>query len=263
MATAGIVIKGEFPELKELRAGIRGLGDKKFTSEALKESLERAIFPAYLRMRELTPLGPTGNLKRAASFLAKAYAKSGNAVGLIGYRRAGTSESNSAQGGNVEAGPDRAFHQWLVEYGTKPRYVGKFSNTPYQRRSPSQPFTRIRNGKQEVVRGKGVPHTVRGQNAYIASSYKSLGPFEIVPTADGRVTTDPPYQRAFFMKSKTPIVIQPSPPGGRSGVPPVRVAFEQTQGQVAAILASEMRLKLQRAIDTLTIRDTGTLSGVS
>jgi vanillate/3-O-methylgallate O-demethylase len=32
-------------------------------------------------------------------------------------------------------------------------------------------------GQQEVVRGKGVVHTVKGQNAYIASSFKSLGPF--------------------------------------------------------------------------------------
>lgn len=266
MATAGIVIEGDFPDLKEIRDTIRGLGDKRFTALSLKEALEKAIFPAYRRLRELTPVGPTGNLKAAAMYLAKQYPREGNAVGLIGYRRAGKRESESAAGGKVRvstaAAGDRAYHQWLVEYGTKQRIVGKFSNKPYQRKSPTVPFVRTRLGRQETVQGKGVVHTVKGQNAYIASSFNSLGPFDLIRQRTGRVTTDPPYPAAFFRKSKTPIVIAPSPAGGRAGVPPIRTAFQQTQGQIAFILQQELRLSMERALSALTFRAEGTISGV-
>ena len=267
MATAGIVIAANFPDLKEVRDAIRSLGDKQFTAISLKDALQKAIQPAEARLRELTPVGPTGNLRAAVMSLAKAYTKSGNAVGLIGYRATGKRGSESAAGGKVRVSSgrvgDRAYHQWLIEYGTESRIVSKFSNTPYQRKSPSVPFVRTRMGRQEVVRGKGVVHTVKGQNAYIASSYKSLGPFGMIrqPGNRSRVQTDPPTPGAYFKKSPSPIVIPPSPEGGVAGQPPIRTAFQQTQGQVAAILQQELRISLERALSTLTYRATGTISG--
>lgn len=265
MATAGIVITADFPELKAARNAIRGLGNKQFAAVTLKDALKKAIKPAEARLRELTPVGPTGNLRAAVMSLAKAYTKDGNAVGLIGYRRSGKLGSESAAGGRVrvssgDAG-DRAYHQWLIEYGTRARVVSKFSNTPYQRRSPSVPFVRTRRGQQEVVRGKGVVHTVKGQNAYIASSYKSLGQFQMVKRRGGGFTTDPPTPAAYFKKSANPIVIPPTPEGGVAGQPPIRTAFQQTQAQVAAILQQELRISLERALSTLTYRATGTISG--
>jgi hypothetical protein len=264
MATAGIVISADFPDLKRVGDAIRGLGDTNFTAQSLKEALEKAIEPARLRLRELTPVGPTGNLRAAISTKVIAYSRDGNAVALIGYRRAGNLDSTSAAGGKVRSSRassgDRAYHQWLIEYGTRQRVVGKFSNKPYQRKSPAVPFVRTRMGRQETVRGKGVVHTVKGQNAYIASSFKSLGPFDLIRQRNGRVQTDPPG--AFFRKSKTPIVIAPTPVGGRAGRPPVRTAFEQSQSQVASILQQELRISLERALSTLTFRGEGTLSGV-
>jgi hypothetical protein len=266
MATAGIVIAANFPELKAVGDAIRGLGDKRFTAVALQQALKKAIGPAEARLRELTPVGPTGNLRAAVMSLAKAYTKNGNAVGLIGYRATGSRGSESAAGGKVRVSSgkagDRAYHQWLIEYGTRARVVSKFSNTPYQRRSPSVPFVRTRMGRQEVVRGKGVVHTVSGQNAYIASSYKSLGPFQIVKRRGGGFTTDPPTPGAYFKKSANPIVIPPTPEGGVAGQPPIRTAFQQTQAQVAAILQQELRISLERALSTLTYSATGTISGV-
>lgn len=266
MATAGIVISANFPDLKKVGDAIRGLGDKNFTAQTLKDALKKAIEPAKLRLRELTPVGPTGNLRAAVGAVVRVYPRDGNAVGLIGYRRANKLESSSAAGGkvrvsNASAG-DRANHQWLIEYGTQQRVVGRFSNKRYQRKSPTVPFVRTRMGRQETVRGKGVVHTVKGQNAYIASSFKTLGPFDLIRQRNGRVQTDPPYQNAFFRKSKTPIVIAPTPVGGRAGRPPVRTAFEQSQSQVAFILQQELRISLERAISTLTYRGEGTLSGV-
>jgi hypothetical protein len=268
MATAGIVITADFPELKAVGDAIRGLGNPNFTATSLKAALEKAIKPAEVRLRELTPVGPTGNLRAAVTSVAKAYTKNGNAVGLIGYRRTGKRGSESAAGGKVRVTSggkgDRAYHQWLIEFGTRARVVSKFSNTPYQRRSPSVPFVRTRMGRQEVVRGKGVVHTVSGQNAYIASSYKSLGPFGMIrqPGNKSRVQTDPPTPGAYFKKSPNPIVIPPTPEGGVAGQPPIRTAFQQTQSQVAAILQQELRISLERALSTLTYSATGTISGV-
>jgi hypothetical protein len=298
MATAGIVISADFPELKAVGDAIRGLGDKEFTARSLEAALAKAIKPAEVRLRELTPVGPTGNLRAAVTSVAKAYTKNGNAVGLIGYRRTGKRGSESAAGGKVRVSSggkgDRAYHQWLIEYGTRARVVSKFSNTPYQRKSPSAPFvrtrrgggeesvrahTRVRNGKsysvkgfsrsrtatvQEVVQGSGESHTVKGQNAYIASSFKSLGPFQMIrqPGNRSRVQTSPPTPGAYFKKSANPIVIPPSPEGGVAGQPPIRTAFQQTQAQVAAILQQELRISLERALSTLTYRAEGTISGV-
>lgn len=256
MAVAGIRISADFPELNGVRDSIRNLGDKKFTAAALKDALEKAIFPAYMRLREITPIGPTGNLKAAASYLVKAYPKDGTAVGLIGYKRSGQASSRSAQGGSARAGSDRAYHQWWLEYGTKQRVIAKKSVQPYGRRG----HTRRIPGKPAVeVR----PHVVKaGQNQYVASSFNKLGPFQMVRRDDGRIATDPAYPRAFFKASKNPIAIPPTPAGGVRGIPPVRSAFEESQGKVAFILTQELKITLQRAIDTLTIQDTGTLSGV-
>lgn len=259
MAFAGIRISADFPELKKLREGIQNLGDKKFTAAALKDALEKAIEPAYLRLREVTPVGPTGNLKLAAARLAKAYPKDGNAVGVIGYRQSGTQEARSAQGGAVRVGPDRAFHQWWIEFGTKQRGVKnpfEKSKKPYGRRGH---LRRVAGRPAVEVR----PHIVQaGQNLYIASSYNKLGRFEMTRTADGGFKTVPQYPKAFFKASSRPFVLPPVEPGGVGRIPPVRRAFDDSQSKVAFILAQELRITFARAIQTLTISDTGTISGL-
>lgn len=261
MAVAGVKISWNSPDLDQLRKDLAALADPRTNAEVLKDALRKAIKPPLDRLRQITPIGPTGNLRRAVSSKVKSY-PNGGAVGLVGYERSGKGASASAQGGTVRAGKDRAFHQWWLEFGTQPRHISKFSNKPYQRTSPQSDFTRVRMGIRETVRGRGVVHWVSGQNSYIASSFNRLGPFKMVKTPDGRVETDPPYPNAFFKKSKTPIVIPPTPAGGVAGVPPVRSAFESTQPQVAEILTRELRISLQRAWDALTVRDTGSITGV-
>jgi hypothetical protein len=256
MAFAGIKISADFPELNSVRRGIQNLGEPKFTATALHDALKKAIQPAYLRLQQLTPVGPTGNLKRAASFLVKKYPKDGNAVAMIGYRRSGRADSQSAQGGKVRAGKDRGYHQWWLEFGTQERLINRKSVEPYGRRGhmrrvPGRPAVEVKAHRVE-----------KGQNQYIASSFKKLGPFKMVPTGDNSVRTDPAYPNAFFKASRDPIIIPPVKPGGLMGIPPVRSAFEDTQGQVASILTQELNLTLRRALDTLTYSDTKTISGL-
>ena len=270
MAVGGVQININAEELRGLRDKLASFFPNKQAADVIGDAVRKAIQPMTRRLREITPVGPTGNLKRAVASKVVKYRQTGVAVGIVGYRRTGESESRSAQGGKVRIGKDRAFHQWWLEFGVKQRVVSKFSNKPYERRSPSVPFVRVRLGKQETVRGKGEIHTVKkGQNAYIASSFDPenyLGPFKIVrlgKTNDGRqrVQTDPPYPNAFFKKSSAPIVIPAQQPGGRSGNPPVQTAFVQTQGEIASILQRELSLSLSQAWSSLRIRDTGSVSG--
>jgi len=247
---------------QELRSMEKALGDlfpKADQARVLGAIMRKAVKPALDKLREVTPVGPTGNLLRAAKSKVVTYARDGVAVGLIGYQRAGRESSSSAAGGSVRVGPDRAFHQWWLENGTQQRVVATFSNKPYARRGhlrriPGKPAVEVR------------PHVVSGQNAYIASSFNRLGPFKMQPTqrvprggTGQRVQTDPAYPRAFFKKSKNPITIPPVSPGGVGGRPPVETAFRESQQAVAEILQRELRLTLEQAIQTISRSSQGTV----
>jgi hypothetical protein len=247
MASPGIKISIDARELRALRDALAKVFPPEEKARLLEEALKKAISPAFQRLVQLTPVGPTGNLKRAAGSRTKAYAKSGNAVGLIGYRRAGSRASTSAAGGRVRAGADRAFHQRWLEEGTDDRVVATRADKPFARRGHVR---RVRRGQWTTVK----PHQVTRQGGYIASSYRALGPFKLLrtPREAGRVQTDPAYPQAFFKKSATPIRLPGLTPGGLSGTPPLKTAWEQSETTVATILQQELRAALEKAIGTIT-----------
>lgn len=217
----------------------------------LEAALEKAIWPAYLRLREVTPVGPTGNLKRAAHYKTVKYPKDGAAVGLIGYRQS-PRERGTATAGSVRIGKERGFHQWWLEFGTKEREVTKLSDKPYQRKSHTR---RMKSGKVATISA----HQVKGQGAVIASSLAARGRFDI--NADG--SKSQPY--AFFMKGKKgqgAIRLPGVRPGGVAGRPPVQTAFEQTKNQVAEILRRELSISIEAAISKITQSSAGTISGI-
>lgn len=261
MATAGIQISAEIAELRELQQALGVVFEPKRKAKILQDALEKAVFPALLRLKETTPVGPTGNLKRAATYKVKPYTAQGNAVAVLGYTQANRAAAASAQGGKVRAGKDLAFHQWWLENGLGQRVISKPANEPYTRKAHTRT---MKSGKVADVR----QHEVARQGGYIASSYNSLGQFEMVPTprmprgsgAGQKVQTRPGYDKAFFKKSKDPIVIPPQPPGGKTGRPPLQTAWDQTRADVARILQAELRISLEQALDALTYTRTGTAS---
>lgn len=260
MATIGITLSVDQQGIRDMVEALGRLFPDRSKASILAAIMRKALKPGLEKLQEVTPVGPTGNLRLAASTKVVTYARDGVAVGLIGYQRSGRQPSESAAGGTVRRGKDRAFHQWWVEQGTQPRIVAKLSNTPYGRRGhlrrvPGKPAVEVR------------PHMVSGQNAYIASSFNRLGPFKVQPTprvpsgGEGqRVQTDPPYPRAFFKKSKNPIVIPAMPLGGTAGRPPVETAFRESQQAIAEILQRELRLTLEQAISTISRASTGTIT---
>lgn len=260
MATIGIELTAQMEGLRELQDALgRTLKDNPAKTKILAAALDKAVLPVQLRLREVTPLGPTGNLRRAVTSKVVEYGLDGRAVAIVGYQRAGRERSESAAGGTVRAGPDRAFHQWWLENGTQGRQVSKPADKPYTRLGHTR---RMKSGKVVDV----VTHEVKRQGGYIASSYNRLGPFNVLRSArlargqEGqRVQTDPAYPNAFFKKSSTPITIPAMPVGGSTGRPPLATAFQQTRAQVAEILQRELRLSLEEALSALFVRGVGTV----
>jgi Tfp pilus assembly protein FimT len=263
-------------ELRNMEKAMGDLFPRADQARVLGAIMRKAVKPALEKLKQVTPQGPTGNLLRAARSKVVTYSKTGVAVGLIGYNRAGQGSAVSAQGGNVLAGPDRAFHQWWLENGTKDRVIKNptpvrpyarpgFTRGAFQRNG----YTMTRKGKTFAVRAHQIGgHAVAAHSVqnfkegayYYASSFNRLGPFKIRSIDGKTIATDPAYPQAFFKKSKSPIILRGVPVGGLAGRKPVETAFRESQQAVAEILQRELRLTLEQAIGTITRSVQGTVS---
>lgn len=232
---AGIVVTTEFPDLTRLREEFKKLPSAA-SARYYQKALQAALEPAYQRLIQLTPIGPTGNLRAAVAKKTKRYTKTGNAIGMVGYRAAGREPANPVSGGTVKRAKDRGFHQGFIEFGAKPKAASKFSATPYQRKA------HLRLGRP--VRA----HTVKGQNAYIQSSWNKRGPFAITKGPRGGRQELTTTNGGFFIKSRQPF--------RHPGVPaqyPIRKTFEQTKGVMAEILRERLTVSLQEGLDALAL----------
>jgi len=245
MAIGRIQLSAEVEGLQELRSKLGTVLTNTQKAEVIGRAMKKALVPVVAALNRTTPLGPTGNLRRAIASKVVEYPLDGNAVGVVGFQRAGRQRSDSAAGGTVRTGPDRAFHQWWLEEGTQQRYVGTQANKPYTRKAHQR---KMKSGVVAEIQS----HQVSRQGGYIASSFNRLGPFGFQPTprvprggSGQRVQTSPGYPGAYFKKSSTPITIPPMPAGGSNGQPPLSTAFEATQSTVAEILSRELRIALE------------------
>jgi len=76
----------------------------------LTTAMQRAVKPLEAELLATTPVGPTGNLRRAVDSRVRSYA-SGVAFGIVGYKRAVSKDTADNKG----------FHSHLVEFGTNER----------------------------------------------------------------------------------------------------------------------------------------------
>jgi hypothetical protein len=255
MALGRIELSAELAGLGQLQKDIGQVFGRQRAVVILRAALQKAMLPAELALKETTPLGPTGNLRRAIKTKYVVYRDDGVAVALLGFRRAARADSESAAGGSVRKGPDRARHQYWLEEGTDARTVSKPADTPYTRKSHKRT---TKSGTVTQVQ----THPVARQGGYIASSFNRLGKFTMEKPTKGersRVQTKPGYPGAFFRKSKTPITIPAMPAGGSTGQPPLKTAWDRTKATVAEILQRELRLSLEQAISTLSQSVTGAI----
>lgn len=140
MADTRVKVEFDSQELAVLRAAFRQL-PKNISARYLAAALRVSAKPAQKKLRQLTPKGPTGNLRKAIATKVKRY-KSGNAVALVGYQ--------AAKGGGSKG---RGFHQGFLEFGTKQRRTkGRYASTYWSK-------TTERQGKFQILT------TQRGKNA--------------------------------------------------------------------------------------------------
>ena len=117
----------EFPDLPGLAEQFRQL-PKSLASAAIGAGVKRAMKPAEKELKRQTPVGPTGNLKRGISTKAKRYPKTGSAVAIVGYRKSGTGRPPKEGTKRRNKASDKTQHQFLVEYGSKPRVTKSGAN---------------------------------------------------------------------------------------------------------------------------------------
>jgi hypothetical protein len=117
----------EFPDLPGLAEQFRQL-PKSLASAAIGAGVKRAMKPAEEELKRQTPVGPTGNLRRGIATKAKRYTKTGSAVAIVGYRKAGTGKPPKEGTKRRNKASDKTQHQFLVEYGSKPRVTKSGAN---------------------------------------------------------------------------------------------------------------------------------------
>ena len=120
MARPGMTL--EFPDLPGLAEQFRQL-PKSLASAAIGAGVKRAMKPAEEELKRQTPVGPTGNLRRGIATKAKRYTKTGSAVAIAGYRKAGTGKPPKEGTKRRNKASDKTQHQFLVGYGSKKRFT--------------------------------------------------------------------------------------------------------------------------------------------
>ena len=125
MARPGMTL--EFPDFPGLAEQFRQL-PKSLASAAIGAGVKRALKPAQDELKRQTPVGPTGNLKRGIATKAKRYPKTGSAVAIVGYRKSGTGRPPKEGTKRRNKASDKTQHQFLVEYGSKPRVTKSGAN---------------------------------------------------------------------------------------------------------------------------------------
>ena len=106
-----------FPDINGLAGEFRKL-PKSLAATTIGAAVKRAIKPAEDKLKQLTPVGPTGNLKRGIATKAKRYPKTGTAAAIVGYRKPGSSKPPKEGSKRRNKANDKTRHQFLVEYGT-------------------------------------------------------------------------------------------------------------------------------------------------
>ena len=77
----GLDVKVDFPEMKALQEAFRQFRPS-LAKKHMGAAIRRSLKPGTDALKQTTPRGPTGNLKRAIASKVKTYV-SGNAVGLV------------------------------------------------------------------------------------------------------------------------------------------------------------------------------------
>jgi hypothetical protein len=244
-------IKIEGPDLLAIRNEFKKL-PKNIAARVIGAGLRRAAKPGEDALKQLTPKGPTGNLRRAIKTIVKRYPRDGAAVAVVGFVKAGSGKSKSAQGGTVKKGPDRAFHQFWMEFGTKERQTSSSIASSFATLGPFKLKSNAANAKRSrkaLNRAKRLERRAGKQRFQDEASAAAMmrqrasglrAASAMYAGAASRVQTSPAYPKAFFKKSKEMVKLAPV-----AAQHLVRTAYERSKSAIAANLTTEMQKALE------------------
>lgn len=213
--------KVDFPELAAIKRELAAKFAPNIRAKFLGAAINKATKPVARALKQNTKSAfknVSGNLRRSIASVVRRYPKTGNAVGIVGYTKAGTGKKTPT-GGTVQKGKDRAYHAGLLIFGTKNR---------------------------------------RTKKAGVASSFNSRGPFTIKKKAkrgkfggSARVRTTPASPKAFFKKAAKGQKVNL----GRIYPNDVlRKTYEQNTSVIRSTLQQEMGDIVERAARFLEIK---------
>lgn len=112
----GIRLTTDVPGLEAIRETFLSFG-KNYAAKYIASGLKNAAEKGGTReaLKNATPRGRTGNLRRSVAVKTKRYVRQGTGVAIVGYK--------SGRKMNEPYDPTKmGYHQGLVEFGTKQRY---------------------------------------------------------------------------------------------------------------------------------------------
>lgn len=247
-----IAVTLQYPDLQDLRQEFRRL-PKTLAARYMEPAMKKAIEPGLRKLRQVTPRGPSGNLRKSVRKKTKKYVKDGTAVGLVGY-----TVGNGAKG----------YHQGWLEFGTKDRktkgrfasslrwpaggprgtfeIVNSYSKTRQARAAGKRADRAAARGARQYAAGLGFGSAARKT----ASRVIALRNKQSVLQAAGRkLRTKPRPPKAFFKSAPTGQVVELGRMkiGGSTGKPPVKTAFNDAKAEMVGILREQLSAQLQLA----------------
>jgi hypothetical protein len=211
-------------ELKKLPADI----SNKYQRKALKKAAQPGKQALIANVRAIGQV--TGNLLASVTEKGKSYTnnkyKVPVSVYVIGFRRpvggGAQRTAESAFGGSVLKGPNRAFHSHLVEFGTKGR------------RTPGK--SRVVKRRKVILDGRIITQTERRKEQAENNPRAILSSWN---TRRGKGQWKGKYPIDFIATGS----VAPMP-----ALRPLSRAFQQSKSQMQSILDVEMRKALSSAI---------------
>jgi len=179
------------------------------------QSLKEAMKPGVTALKNATPKGPTGNLRRSVKIITRNYRKDRKWFAAVGYSAHGRGKTKINKSGR-RTGSDLGYHQGLVEAGT--------------------------TGMRRLGRHQG------GKQVRIATSFRYNSSLKISTNRFGQVGTKPAPPKGFFTSATLDRTVELRPMKGEGNIPKV---YAQVNSSMRSALAKDMETRVGKAVRDL------------
>lgn len=179
----------------------------------MEAALKQALKPGVKLLKNATPKGPTGNLKRSVTVKTKSYRKDRRWWGAVGYSAKGDKASKIGKDGR-RRGSDLGYHQGLVEFGTGVRQFGKWT----------------------------------GGSVRVGSSISLTPGLNVSTSRGGVLKTKPGPPKGFFKSARAGQTVEVAPMKAQRNIPKV---YGMADDFMEAALREDMKTRVEKAVSDL------------